>query len=50
MKKILSGAPVIMSGIGDTSRDEMEALMRESGFTELHRASSGWWYCYLLRK
>jgi len=47
---ILPGAPVIVSGIGDTSRDEMETLMRDSGFTEIHRATSGWWHGYLLRK
>lgn len=43
------GAPVIVSGIGDTSRDEMEALMKDSGFTEMRRITSGWWHAYLLR-
>ena len=47
---ILPGAPVIVSGIGDASRDEMEALMRDAGFTEIHRSTSGWWHGYLLRK
>lgn len=43
------GAPVIVSGIGDTSRDGMEALMKNSGFTEMRRITSGWWHAYLLR-
>jgi len=43
------GAPVIVSGIGDASRDEMEALMRDSGFTGITRLTSGWWHAYLLR-
>jgi len=47
---ILPGAPVIVSGIGDASRDEMEALMKNAGFSELHRVTSGWWHGYLLRK
>lgn len=46
----LPGAPVIVSGIGDVSTDEMEELMRDSGFTELRRITSGWWHAYLLRQ
>jgi len=46
----LPGAPVIVSGIGDTSRVEMEALMRDSGFSEMRCITSGWWHAYLLRK
>ncbi|HPS58803.1 MAG TPA: 50S ribosomal protein L11 methyltransferase [Spirochaetota bacterium] len=45
----LPGAPVIVSGIGDASIDEMEELMINSGFTEMKHVSSGWWHAYLLR-
>ena len=45
----LPGAPVIVSGIGDASTDEMEELMRDSGFNEMRRITSGWWHAYLLR-
>ena len=44
----LPGAPVIVSGIGDASREEMEELMRDSGFTVTAHLSSGWWHAYLL--
>lgn len=43
------GAPVIVSGIGDTSCGEMEALMKKSGFTEIKHITSGWWHAYLIR-
>lgn len=45
----LPGAPVIFSGIGDTSRDEMEELMKDSGFTQIKRITSGWWHAYIAR-
>lgn len=48
-KLIQPGAPVIVSGIGDTSRENMESLMAASGFTEIRRVSSGWWHAYMLR-
>jgi len=48
-KLIQPGAPVVVSGIGDTSREDMEALMAASGFTEIRRVSSGWWHAYMLR-
>lgn len=48
-KLIQPGAPVVVSGIGDTSREEMEALMTGSGFTEIKRVSSGWWHAYMIR-
>lgn len=48
-KLIQPGAPVIVSGIGDTSSDEMESLMTDSGFNEIKRVSSGWWHAYMLR-
>jgi len=49
-KLIQPGSPVIVSGIGDTNHEEMEVLMKESGFTEIRRVTSGWWYAYLLRQ
>jgi len=48
-KLIQPGAPVIVSGVGDTSHEEMETLMAASGFTEIRRISSGWWHAYILR-
>ena len=47
---VLPGAPVIFSGIGDASRDEMERLMADSGFGEIRRVTSGWWHAFLARK
>ncbi len=43
------GAPVIVSGIGDASRGEMEAVMAESGFAVIKHINSGWWHAYLLK-
>jgi ribosomal protein L11 methyltransferase len=48
-KLIYPGAPVVVSGIGDSSREEMEILMKESGFTEIRSLTSGWWHAYILR-
>lgn len=47
---IQPGSPVIVSGIGDTSSEEMEELMKESGFTDIRSLTSGWWHAYLLRQ
>ena len=49
VKLTRSGAPVIISGIGDTSHNEMETLMRDSGFSKIRCITSGWWHAYLLR-
>jgi len=48
-KLIQRGSPVIVSGIGDTSSEEMKELMKESGFTDIRSLTSGWWHAYLLR-
>lgn len=48
-KLIQPGSPVIVSGIGDTSSEEMEELMKASGFTEIRSLTFGWWHAYLLR-
>lgn len=42
------GAPVIVSGIGDTSSCEMEELMYSSGFKIVKHITSGWWHAYML--
>ena len=47
---LLPRAPVIISGIGDTSQDEMETVMKDSGFTDITRITSGWWHAYLIRR
>lgn len=49
-KLSMPGAPVIVSGIGDASMEEMEELMRASGFSEMRRITSGWWHAYMLRR
>lgn len=49
-KLALPGAAVIVSGIGDASRDEMEELMKDSGFSMTKRISSGWWHAYILHR
>lgn len=44
----LPGAPVVVSGIGSTSLEEMERVMSESGLTIIKHITSGWWHAYLL--